>query len=152
MTRDQYVQGALDDAGTPTCWGSDDTYFANPRGYKQMTPTDSGFTAMVCGLDHCCVLDADGYPTCWGGDYTVAVEPPIEQFAKLSAEYNYTCGVLLDGSEVDCWGYGGGGIIAAPDGDPWAAYYSGEAFGCGLTVSGNIVCEGGGISEAPDAP
>ena len=102
----EVVHGALDDAGTPTCWGDDDSYFANASGWRSLTPTASGFTSMVCGWDHCCVLDADGYPTCWGGDYTLTVEPAAGQFSSLSAGDNATCGVVLDGSEADCWGYG----------------------------------------------
>ncbi len=146
------VQGALDDAGTPTCWGSDDSYFTNASGYKSLTPTDSGFTSMVCGIDHCCVLDADGYPTCWGGDYTLTVEPAAGQFSSLSAGDNATCGVVLDGSEADCWGYGAFEVIPAPSGDHWAEYQRGGhgGIGCGLTVSGNIVCDGTDVP--PSAP
>ena len=105
---------------------------------------------MVCGIDHCCVLDADGYPTCWGSDYTAAVEPPAEQFSKLSAGDNASCGVVLDGSEADCWGYGVGGSIPAPAGDRWLNYEVAQA--CGLTVSGNIFCLDGPIGDPPDPP
>ncbi len=143
------VQGALTADGTPTCWGQEE-YFTRASGWRTLTPTASGFTAMVCGTDHCCVLDADGYATCWGGDYTLTVEPAHGQFSSLSAGDNSTCGVVLDGSEADCWGYGVGGSIPAPAGDRWLNYEVAQA--CGLTVSGNILCLDGAIGDPPDPP
>ncbi len=144
------VQGALTFDGTPTCWG-DAGYFIAADGVP-LTPTDSGYTAMTCGDNHCCAPDAAGMPTCWGGTYANTADPgSLGPFSSLSAGDEETCGVEPGGRQADCWPGDPDASFAAPTGDPWVAFEFGDSFACGLTVNHNISCFGT-IGAPPDPP
>ncbi len=91
---------ALQEDGTPVCWGSNQDGKASP-------PPGEKFTAISSGAGHTCALRIDGTATCWGyrSDPAIAA-PQDETFVAISAGSEHSCGLREDGVVV-CWGDGG---------------------------------------------
>lgn len=62
---------------------------------------EGAWEQLAVGRFHACVLGAEGIPHCWGN--SMYTDPPEGvRFSTISAGWDYTCGVALDG-EVVCW-------------------------------------------------
>ena len=111
--------------GTAECWGDD-------RG-GQATPPSGPFTAVSAGRRHSCGLRPGGAVECWGSSgnvyspesvmasgcltpaasaadcrggyyrYPQHPPPPEGEYTAISAGWDFTCGVRLDGA-LKCWG------------------------------------------------
>ena len=91
---------ALQEDGTPVCWGSNQYGKASP-------PLGEKFSAISSGTGHTCALRIDGTATCWDlGINQVTAAPQDETFVAISTGPEHSCGLREDGVVV-CWGDGG---------------------------------------------
>ena len=91
---------ALEQDGTPTCWGSNKDGKASP-------PAGEKFTAISSGTGHTCAIRSDGTPLCWGLWWNQRIAAPEdEKLVAISAGLEYSCGSREDGVTL-CWGDGG---------------------------------------------
>ena len=144
---------ALQEDGTPVCWGSNQYGKASP-------PPGEKFTAISSGTGHTCALRIDGTATCWGLGINQATETPRDEtFIEISVGLEHSCGLREDGVAV-CWGDGGnetctltpslfyschsGGspdpVPQSPPEDERLASLSSDGPYCGLRADGTPVC------------
>jgi len=130
------------------------------------------FTDVSVGAQHACALTSDGAAFCWGnpGSGRLGIGPvpastrrsPVavagtRRFRAISSGTDHTCALDADG-DAYCWGNnaagqvgnGAGGAAGATELEPtavagglrFASLTTGQAFSCGLTVSGRVFCWG----------
>ncbi len=124
--------------------------------------------SVSAGKDHTCAVLINGSVACWGADNVgqlgdggtnTAKTSPILinsswQFASISAGYNHTCGVLVNGS-IACWGsddsgkLGDGGTNTAKTSpvlinSSWrfASVSAGTSHTCAVLINGSVACWG----------
>ena len=144
---------ALQEDGTPACWGSNEYGKASP-------PPGEKFIAISSGTHHTCALRPDGAVLCWGdGLNRLNAAPKEERFVAVSSGEEHSCGLRGDGAAV-CWGDGGNstcmvtpGVFyschsewspdptpqSPPEGERFASL-STDSPHCGLRVDGTPVC------------
>ena len=144
---------ALQEDGTPVCWGSNQYGKASP-------PPGEKFTAISSGTGHTCALRIDGTATCWGLDINQATAAPRDEtFVEISVGEKHSCGLREDGVVV-CWGDGGtetctltpslfyschsdwspDPVPQSPPEDERLASLSSDGPHCGLRADGTPVC------------
>ena len=144
---------ALQEDGTPVCWGSNQSGKASP-------PPGERFTAISSGTRHTCALRIDGSATCWGdGINQATAAPQDETFVAINTGSVHSCGLREDGVAV-CWGDGGNEICTltlrqfyschsdwspdpipqSPPEDERLASLSNDGPHCGLRTDGTPVC------------
>ena len=153
---------ALQEDGTPVCWGSNQSGKASP-------PPGEKFTAISSGTGHTCALRIDGTATCWGGGINQATAAPRDEtFVAISTGTEHSCGLREDGVAV-CWGDGGNEtctltgchsdwspdpIPQSPPEDERLASLSNDDPHCGLRTDGTPVCwtkyVDSGLTSPPD--
>ena len=144
---------ALQEDGTPVCWGSNQYGKASP-------PPGEKFTAISSGTGHTCAIRLDGTTLCWGhGENQKTAVPEDESLVDVSSGEEHTCGLRGDGAAV-CWGDGGNSTCMvtpgqfyschtewSPDPTPQSppegerfALLSNDSPHCGLRMDGTSVC------------
>ena len=144
---------ALQEDGTPVCWGSNQYGKASP-------PPGEKFTAISSGAGHTCALRIDGTAVCWGlGINQATAAPRDETFVEISVGSEHSCGLREDGVAV-CWGDGGNKtctltpslsyschsdwspdpVPQSPPEDERLASLSSDGPYCGLRADGTPVC------------
>jgi alpha-tubulin suppressor-like RCC1 family protein len=137
VTAGQHHSCALDDAGTPLCWGWN--HFGQVGigvnvtiGFPERLPGAANLVGISAGREHSCGVSADGAAYCWGrGDFGQLGDGALQHrsapvavagghsFRQISAGAEHTCAVTFDGRAY-CWGdntrgrLGVGGVSAAP--------------------------------------
>ncbi len=144
---------ALQEDGTPVCWGSNQYGKASP-------PPGEKFTAISSGFGHTCALRIDGTATCWGhGINQATTAPRDETFVAITVGPQHSCGLREDGVAV-CWGDGGNETCtltprqlyschaewspdptpqSPPEGERFASLSS-DSPHCGLRMDGTPIC------------
>ncbi len=137
---------ALQQDGTPVCWGEDEFGQAWPPGGER-------FVSISIGSTSTCALRPDGSPVCWSysplaslpwdilGDRLAQASPQDERFVSISSESWHACALRHDGSPI-CWGDNEDGEASPPENERFASISSGYSHICALRPDGSPVCWG----------
>ena len=167
------------------CWGSDQ--------FGQLDGVPSGLTTIAtpalafgtfkqitAGLFHTCGLRVNGLVKCWGSNTSRQLGPPpcaailhvcnlpavFGHFVQISAGGYHTCGILVGGLTIKCWGSDGfgqlngvpgaaiTGVVPAPALHTFTQVTAGAYHTCALeSPGGKVLCWGlnndGQLNGAP---
>ena len=123
------------------CWPSIPSHWGAP------VPTDSGYEAIDCGLQHCCAIKENGHISCWGSTSGFSGQGQATDYPQGSGYQQVASGVydacaLDSAGQVTCWGKGGLGAHNTPSGGGHIAVAAGYYGGCALDSSGSPTCWG----------
>ncbi|KAI4382773.1 hypothetical protein MLD38_008691 [Melastoma candidum] len=148
------VCGLTTSADIVLCW---DTRSTNatliPRRvyYNSSQPLQS----LAVGDDQvCALLNESQAVKCWRTGHSFQVPPREVAFSSISSGFGFSCGILLDSSNVRCWGRNSiGSTIQNSFGNKsMSSLVVGGSHACGIDVTGFVVCRGSNDSGQLDVP
>ncbi|MFT6144155.1 MAG: hypothetical protein ACJAZO_000679 [Myxococcota bacterium] len=126
-----------------------------PSGTASVFTLPSIAPKVATGSVHSCKLDRRGEVACWGLDQLGRLAVPGELFLDIDAGFEYTCGIITDGS-LRCWGVETVvGFQFFPPAGEYTSVGAGVDYACATTPNSGIVCWGdpsdadGLIADAP---
>jgi alpha-tubulin suppressor-like RCC1 family protein len=140
-----YSTCALDDSGTPSCWGDDS--------YGQVSDMPPGpFASISTGREHSCAIDEDETIQCWGNTSFWYTEPTYGHFQQIAAGDEYSCALDIDGT-IQCWGSYYSDVVNDVPGGVYTRMAGSMNAVCALDPDGELYCFGNDyydeLSEAP---
>ena len=139
----------LRESGAIECWGD------NRSGQTDTRARFSPFITVSAGRTHTCGIRESGEMRCWGANqYGASVHPQGREFTAVSANRFYTCGLLRDSGEIECFGQIPNSPMHIPPAGSFSAVaVGGDAYACGIaetlgtvapdtSPSGEIECWG----------
>ncbi|XP_021904210.1 putative serine/threonine-protein kinase-like protein CCR3 [Carica papaya] len=101
----------------------------------------------------CATVIGTGDVRCWRGD-NVTHQPPVATFSSISSGFGFSCGILLGGNRIQCWGSNPvAGRIQSEFGNmTMATIVAGGSHVCGLNSTGYLVCKGNNESGQLNIP
>lgn len=137
-----YITCGLELDGKARCWGSEQCIAGAAKCHQNKPPTDTTFTEISCGGDHCCGVQPSGLARCWGSNEDGKSNVPAGvQFRSISAGAGHTCAVELLSGLPNCFGWLVG-HERAPAGVRFRSIGAGRGYSCGMSVDGTPRCAG----------
>ncbi|KAJ9175892.1 hypothetical protein P3X46_014398 [Hevea brasiliensis] len=147
------------------CWNtfnsSNNSSFSNPQ--RVYFNTTVLLQNLAVGGNHICGIVNDtanvngtGIVKCWRGDGNISNQTPADgdQFESISSGYGFSCGILINGHRIRCWG--NNPIAREIESDfgnmSMASIAAGGFHLCGVNSTGFLVCKGDNSSGQLDVP
>ena len=125
--------------GEIKCWGWPINRMVKPHEYPSKR-----FASLSVGSDHYCALREDGSAACAGYNNRRQSSPPLgAKFKLIAAGEAYSCGIIAQSGEIECWGRDrrgrSGQRLGAPTGKFIDISLDYDNY-CGLRANGYAVC------------
>ncbi|XP_050368210.1 putative serine/threonine-protein kinase-like protein CCR3 [Argentina anserina] len=133
------------------CWDTSSVSF-NPR--RIYHSNDVRLTDLTVGDDQVCAREVNSsIVRCWRGGALFHSPGEALKFKSVTSGSGFSCGILMDGSRVLCWGNGiGAEIQRGFENMSMSSLIAGESHACGSRKSGTWVCKGNNDSGQLNVP
>ncbi|KAM5583221.1 putative serine/threonine-protein kinase-like protein CCR3 [Rosa sericea] len=133
------------------CWDTSSVSF-NPR--RIYHSDDVALTDLTVGDAQVCAREvSSSIVRCWRGRALFHSPGEALKFKTVTSGSGFTCGILMNGSRVLCWGNGiGAEIQKGFENVLMSSLIAGESHACGLRKNGTLVCKGNNDSGQLNVP
>lgn len=134
------------------CWDTTSVSF-NPRRIYQSD--DVALTDLTIGDAQVCAREVNSsIVRCWRGGALFQLPGEALKFKTITSGSGFTCGILMNGSRILCWGSNdvGAEIQKGFENMSMSSLIAGESHACGLSKIGTVVCKGNNDSGQLNVP
>ncbi|KAL6203413.1 hypothetical protein ACLB2K_027113 [Fragaria x ananassa] len=133
------------------CWDTSSVSF-NPR--RIYHSNDVTLTDLTVGDAQVCAREVNSsIVRCWRGGDLFHSPGEALKFKTVTSGSGFTCGILMNGSRVLCWGNGvGADIQKGFENMSMSSLIAGESHACGPRKNGTLVCKGNNDSGQLNVP
>lgn len=134
------------------CWDTSSVSF-NPRRIYQSD--DVALTDLTVGDSQICAREVNSsIVRCWRGGALFQLPGEALKVKTITSGSGFTCGILIHGSRVLCWGSNdvGAEIQKGFENMSMSSLIAGESHACGLSQIGTLVCKGNNDSGQLNVP